>query len=232
MPIRRTEESTGIYRTVTERLEWERGPELTVKLGPTQRDIRDLKKLFPAEEFDIYVHLDRFERGAKRIIKTNGGFPGLRRTKDGGEWFPLPEDASPIARRARELIFEVWSARDGMKELEAANPALVPQLEELAFELLRLGWRAQIVAVSPRENDARSGAKSRAGGKKGRQTQDWDGSFKRKYRNQWPNYQPAFDEVLKQRPNWSKTAIAKQIAARYSVCDRTVLRHIKDPREK
>jgi hypothetical protein len=164
MPIRTAENSTGIYRTITRKIEWEDG----AKLPQTKRDLNNLRELIDFfGDVNIHAHLDGLEKGAKKIIKEHGGFPGLRTRKsrlakgDRTEWFPLPPDAPPVATRARDLIFEIWSLRQDLKKLEASNPELAAQLRAIAYGAYVVGRRTEVVRVSAFEPAVRTGAERR-----------------------------------------------------------------------
>ena len=266
MPIKLTEFSTGIYRTIKHEVNWELGPELTAKLGLIKEDIEALRRLYLDKDFDICAQLDGLEAGAERIIKDNGGFAGLRKNeRGGGEWFPLPSDApvvmerargllekykdasiprrdrSLIAKfrqyvildRARRLIFEVWSVRDGLKKLEEHSPRMAVQVRNIAFNAYRLGRWTEVVGISPFEKDADSGRRGRRGAGKGRSGQRIDDYLKERY-------QKAFDRNLRLHPDWSTNALGKKTAGEFpspldrieGLSYRTILRHIKDPRKK
>lgn len=148
MPIKTTDESTGIYRRVTKRIVWPPGT-------PSAQKRRDLRALLTPQ--DINQHLDDLEKSAKKIIKEHGGFPGWR----SGTWFPLPSNAGLAAKRAVELVFDAWFVRDTLKKLERENPKFAHEMQVLTFGAYKLGRRAEMVRVSPLEPAVRTGAKIR-----------------------------------------------------------------------
>ena len=134
--------STGIYRT---------------------RELSEAECLDP-RTWDITVEMDRLEKGALRIMRKHGGALQSDKTENGKrvrQWLPLPADAPPIAQRAKQLIFEIWTVRDDLNKLELKHPESVAQLGRLAFDAHQMGGRAQQVGGSRFEPAVGTGAKLR-----------------------------------------------------------------------
>lgn len=211
-------ESTGIYREEKRTLEWEKG-----RKGPTTaRDFRDLKRFFNRIfTRTILAEFDLLEKGAKRIIKAHGGTPGLKTRKGpdgrviGGEWIPLPPSAPAEARRAKKLLFEIWSARDDYRK---------GKLEDGMLSAYRVGRRAEMVRVSQAEPAAKTGAKIRRAQRKGAAAR------RQIYERDYPALQAAVDKMARRNPNLSFTRISDLTGKRFGVSGHHVRNHTSDPR--
>lgn len=205
MPLKVTKgEPGGIYQEETREWKPEDG-----KLPRTKRDFRELGesiRLF-AESWDIRRELSLLEAAARKIIKKCGGTPGLLLKKRGGKvvggtWFPLPTEAPVIGQRARDLIFEIWAARDYLREDKCEDAAMAAYL---------VGRGAEVVRVSPHEPAAKVGAKTLRAQFEGHKL--WSAMAQKK--RDW-----CLDQLQTLRPGLSDNARAKQIVNRWE----------KDPR--
>jgi hypothetical protein len=235
MPIRMTEDSTGIYREI--------GKEIRLQVDATPLEIRRMRKALAqqvsqlAADWDIHRHLNGLEEAAKRIIKAHGGFPGLRKRKT-SKWFPLPDEAPPTAKRAVGLFWYMRGMQDTLKTFERQNPNLATRMQDVAYEAYRLGRWAEATRVSPFEPFVKTGVKRREILAKARDT------LKEERAAEYPKWQAKANELLAENPRLSWTAICEK-ARRYFptgrpdvvegkesvVSLRAFQMHTKDPRK-
>lgn len=239
MPIKTTEESTGIYRTVSKRFNSEHPTGVRAK----SREAKELREVFSSmAESDIHAQLDDLEKRTKAILKEHGVFPGIRRSEDseltgvpdeflglarrGGEWFPLPAGAVPIAKRARNLIFDIWNVRAELRKAEARNPESISDMRHLALSAYKLGRLAEMVRVSPFEAAVITGAPVKRGQRSG-------GNMRaEKYR---PFYEPMkmrLKQIMKSNPHLRYTGASKRVAEKFHCSPKHVRNHVPNPRSK
>ena len=214
--------STGIYRQVTVRLlQLGRKGQTRREASLAWREFRQYMDLaFPG----ILKELDRLEKAARAIIKSEGGTPGLWKEKlsDGRiryERIHLPEGARPVASRARELIFAIWSARHYLRE---------GNIEAATWATYTVGRIAEMVRVSPFEPVVIRGAKVRAGQLEGRRKRAEN------YERNYARFQDEVDWLASAKPHLSYTEISRRVGskAQFPVTGRTVRKHTKNPRKK
>jgi hypothetical protein len=184
-------EFTGIY----EDLHW------------SANDPESIKKLLQAMSFDIFGVFNQVEQLALKKFSVNCTH---------SDWFKsLPDEAEPIAKDARDVLFQVKSARHFF---EQSDP------KSAAFCVFMMGRAFERMLVRKLEPNAMRGHNALQGARKGQA--EVFGTREQNER-EWAKWQTEVDRVAAEKPVLSHRAIARTVAATFRVSQRSILRRTR-----
>jgi hypothetical protein len=186
-------EFTGIYREV----------------GVSADDPKSMKEFCLRANIDIETELSRIEEVASKIFSENCTLP---------DWYSsLPELASPIAKNAREVLFQVKGYRDFRKYNDNENAVLCAFLAGRFYErlLVRAFEPLTMKGYEAIENERRG--QERVHGTKYEKEQEW------------AKWQKVVNDEFSENPHLSHRSLAHIASLKFGISSSTVRRRTYHP---